>query len=358
MSTVIPDMDMGEYFRGSVGRFTMMRAPLYAALAAGVAEDGDLCAMAARKQSGQPGDHLLFSAAEMVLLDNPSDPLAAYFPTLTPQAKPAAEAYPAFRAFCLKHRAAIEELISTRTVQTTFLNRAGLIAPAARVVADAVGEPLSLIEIGCSAGILTLFDQYQYDFGAGGRIGDASRPLVEQPQWVGDRRPKAGPPPRISGRVGLDLKPIDPSGAMERRWVESLAPPDWVSQRKQLAAALRFRAETGLRTIAGDAMQSLPALIKELPAPLLVMHTFCLYQWPAAPQEKLDALLREASQTRTIHRLAIDIVTGARPPELAPFDMMKERLFDMYVTRYEGGAATTQVLGECDPWGFSAAWFA
>src|SRR5262245_21233 len=158
MSTVIPDMDMGEYFRGSVVRFTMMRAPLYAALATGVADDPDLCAIAARKQSGQPGDHLLFSAAEMVLLDNPSDPLAAYFPTLTAQPKPSAEAYPAFRAFCPKHRAAIEELVSTRTVQTTFLNRAGLIAPAARVVADAVGEPMSLVEIGCSAGILTLFD--------------------------------------------------------------------------------------------------------------------------------------------------------------------------------------------------------
>lgn len=357
MSTVIPDMDMGEYFQGSVGRFTMMRAPLYAALAAGVAEDAELCAMAAQKQSGQPGDHLLFSAAELVLQDNSNDPLASYFPTMTAQPKPAAEAYPAFRAFCLKHRAPIEALIRSRTVQTTFLNRAGLIAPAARVVADAVGEPMSLIEIGCSAGILTLFDQYQYDFGPEGRIGDATRPLVEQPHWADDNRPKAGPPPKIGARVGLDLNPIDPSDPLERRWVESLAPPDWVSQRKQLAAALRFRAEAGLRTIAGDAMASLPALLAELPAPIMVMHTFCLYQWPAQPQIALDALLREASKSRTIHRLAIDIVTGARPPELEPFNMMKERLFDMFITRYEGGEAVTKVIGECDPWGFSAKWF-
>ncbi|MDX2274529.1 MAG: DUF2332 domain-containing protein [Hyphomonadaceae bacterium] len=358
MSTVIPDMDMGDYFRGSVMRFNMMRAPLYAALAEGVAEDPDLCAMAARKQTGQPADHLLFSAAELVLQDNASDPLAAYYPTMTAQPKPAAESFPAFRAFCLKHRQAIEALIATRTVQTTFLNRAGLIAPAARLIADEVGEPLSLIEIGCSAGLLTLFDHYQYDLGPEGRHGDASRPAVEQPHWFGDARPKSSIPPKIGARVGLDLNPVDPTGELERRWIESLAPPDWVSQRKQLAAALRYRADTGLRTIAGDAMKSLPGLLTELPAPIMVMHTFCLYQWPAEPQVALDARLREASKTRTIHRLAIDIVTGARPPELEPFNMMKERLFDMYITRYEGGEARTKVIGECDPWGFSAQWLA
>ena len=358
MSTVIPDMDMGEYFRGAAGRFTAMRAPLYAALAAKVADDADLCAMAALKQPGQPGDHLLFSAAEMVLQDHAGDPLAAFFPTMTPQPKAPSDAFPAFRAFCLAHRAPIEQLIRTRAVQTTFLNRAGLIAPAARIVAEAAGEPLSLIEIGCSAGLLTLFDHYQYDCGPDGRFGDPGRPLVQAPHWVGARRPKGGPPPRIGARVGLDLNPVDPSDPLERRWIESLAPPDWVAERAQLAAALRYRAETGLRTIAGDAMQSLPALIGELPTPLMVMHTFCVYQWPAALQIELDALLLEASKTRTIHRLAIDIVTGARPPGLAPFDMTKERLFDIYVTRYEGGSATTRVLGDCDPWGLSAQWFA
>ena len=329
MSTVIPRIDMATYFRGSVDRFIAMRAPLYAALAAAAAEDADLCFMAAQSQPGQPPDHLLFSAAELVLTDNLDDPLAAYFPTLVKQAKPAAEAFPVFRAFCLAHRAKIEALIRTRTVQTTFLNRAGL---------------------------LTLFDHYQYDFGAGGRFGDAGRPLVEAPNWVGARRPKVGPPPRVGARVGLDLNPIDVSDPTERRWVEALAPPDWKVQRAQLAAALHYRATIPLRTIAGDAMASLPSLIAEMPTPLLVMHTYCLYQWPAAAQIALNETLLKASAARVIHRLGIDIVSGWRPIELGAFDPASSRMFDIFLTRYESGTAHTQMLGRCDPWGESAEW--
>ncbi len=358
MSTIIPQMDMAAYFHGSVDRFKAMRAPLYAALAAGVAEDAELCAMAALAQPGQPPDHLLFSAAELVLTENPGDPLADYFPSLAVSAKSPDAAFANFRAFCLAYRAAIEALICTRTVQTTFLNRAGLIAPAARVIADRVGEPLSLIEIGCSAGLLTLFDHYQYDFGADGRFGDASRPLVAAPNFVGAGRPKPGPPPRVGARVGLDLNPVDVSDPFERRWIEALAPPDWKAQRAQLAAALEYRAKTSLRTIAGDAMLALPALLEEMPAPLVVMHSYCLYQWPAAAQIALHACLLQASAQRAIYRLGVDIITGWRPAELGAFDPASPRMFDIFLTTYAQGAAVTEVLGRCDPWGDSAEWLA
>lgn len=358
MSTIIPQMEMAAYFRGSIDRFTAMRAPLYAALAAGVAEDADLCAMAALAGPGQPPDHLLFAAAELVLTGNSDDPLAGYFPTLTATAKSPGAAFESFRAFCLAHRAAIEALIRTRAVQTTFLNRAGLIAPAARVVADRAGEPLSLIEIGCSAGLLTLFDHYQYDFGAEGRFGDAGRPLVAAPNFVGARRPKSGPPPRVGARVGLDLNPINVSDPFERRWIEALAPPDWTAQRAQLAAALEYRAKTPLRTIAGDAMLALPALIEEMPAPLVVMHSYCLYQWPATVQCALHASLQQASARREIYRLGVDIVTGWRPAELGVFDPASPRMFDIFLTTYAQGVAATEVLGRCDPWGESAEWLA
>jgi len=179
---------------------------------------------------------------------------------------------------------------------------------------------------------------------------------VTQPPWVGDRRPKAGPPPKIAERVGLDLNPVDPTDAFERQWIIALAPMDWAEERRQLAIALEHRAATPLRTIRGDAMASLPTLLPTLPDPVLVFHSYCLYQWPYEAQIALHEALRAASAGRTIHRLAIDIVFGARPAELPNFDPTSPRMFDMFITRYRDGATDTRVLGSCDPWGKSAEW--
>ena len=123
LSTIIPQMEMSAYFLGSVDRFAAMGAPLYAALAAGVAEDAELCAMAAQARAGQPPDHLLFAAAELVLTQHPGDPLAAYFPGMTPTAKSPGAAFESFRAFCLAHRAAIEALVYPAS-STLFVNNA------------------------------------------------------------------------------------------------------------------------------------------------------------------------------------------------------------------------------------------
>lgn len=355
MTTAIPVMEPADYFALAVDRFRAMGAPLYAALSEAAAKDPLLCDIARRAQTGQPLDHLLFAAAEMVLADYPDHPLATL---LRPAASPPPGLAQAFHDFCAEHRTRIEELVASRTVQTTFVHRAALVAAGARIVADEVGEPLSLVEIGCSAGILTLFDHYEYDFGAAGRFGPAGRARVAPPPWVGDRRPKAGPPPRIGERVGLDLNPIDPSDPLERRWIVALAPADWVDERRQLSIALEHRAATPLRTIRGDAMASLPTLLPSLPDPILVFHSYCLYQWPYDAQLALDEALRAASRGRTIHRLAIDIVFGARPENLPSFDPTKERLFDMFITRYRDGATETRVLGSCDPWGKSAEWIA
>jgi hypothetical protein len=348
-------MEPGDYFALAVDRFHAMGAPLYAALSAAAAKDPLLCAIAGRAQPGQPLDHLLFAAVEMVLADYPDDALAAMMRPVGSAGPPAGLAE-AFHEFCETHRSAIEALVSTRTVQTTFVHRAGLVAAGARVVAEEAGEPLSLVEIGCSAGILTLFDHYEYDFGAAGRFGSAGAALVGETPWVGDRRPKPGPPPKIGDRVGLDLNPIDPTDPFERQWTLALAPIDWAEERRQLSIALEHRAATPLHTIRGDAMASLPTLLPILPDPVLVCHSYCLYQWPADAQVALHEALRAASAGRTIYRLAIDIVFGARPEEAPPFDPTKERLFDMFITRYRDGAAKTQVLGSCDPWGKSAEW--
>ena len=70
---------------------------------------------------------------------------------------------------------AIEELVATRTTQTNEVGRCLALVPALAEVARATGGPLSLLEVGCSAGLNLRFDRYRLGYGdppaVGGRPG-------------------------------------------------------------------------------------------------------------------------------------------------------------------------------------------
>jgi hypothetical protein len=289
-------------FRANAELYAGMGVALYAELCRRAAEDPDLLALAAHGQDGARPMHL-FSAAHYLLLQDASDPLARWFATLTPEPAPAAEAFDAFKRFCRERRAEIVELLRTRTVQTTFVERCrALVAPMA-LVAERAGEPLNLIEIGCSAGVLLTFDKYAYELDAAGRIGPADAPLTLRGELRGGPRLRL---PRIGARIGLDLHPMDVRSEAARRWLLALCFPEHHEEQARLATALDVVAHTDIRLREGDALDLLPAALAETPGPLCVFHSACLFYWSAEARAALDALLREAGRTREIWRIGVE----------------------------------------------------
>jgi len=116
--SAIPAMDPADYFALAVDRFHAMGAPLYAVLSAAAVNDQLVCDIAGRAQPGQPVDHLVFAAVEVVLAEYPDDPLAKLLRPTGRGGVPAGLA-DAFHRFCETHRQAIEAMVSSRTVQTT-----------------------------------------------------------------------------------------------------------------------------------------------------------------------------------------------------------------------------------------------
>ena len=325
----------------AVHLYGVMGTPLYATLAARGANDAEIVALVSRGKEGAAPMHL-FSSVHYLLLRDPSDPLSRFFATLTPSPQPPEDAFPEFLRFCREHRQEILELLDTRTVQTTYVERCRTVMPLLSRVADEAGEPLNLVEIGCSAGVLLTFDQYAYALEQGGRVGAADATLTLSVGVVG------GPPlriPRIGARIGLDLHVLDAGSEDERRWLLAFSFPEHREQQAALATALNVVARTPIRMIEGDALDTLPAVLGDTPDPLCVFHSACLMYWPAQAKAALDALLVDASRNRNIYRVAMEPTDrfesahrghadgSGQTGQVAPIGG------EAIITRYRGGVA-------------------
>jgi hypothetical protein len=288
--------------RAGVHLYEVMGTPLYATLCARAASDADIVALVSHGREGAAPMHL-FSSVHYLLLQDPSDPLGQFFATLTAKPRSPEDAFPEFVRFCRERREEILRLLDTRTVQTTYAQRCSTVMPLLSRVADEAGEPLNLVEIGCSAGVLLTFDKYAYELERVGRLGDPDAPLTLPLAVVGGRPLRI---PRIGARIGLDLHVLDASSQDERRWLLALSFPEHREQQAALATALNVVARTPMRMIEGDALDTLPDVLAETPDPLCVLHSACLMYWPSQAKAALDTLLVDASRNRSIYRVAME----------------------------------------------------
>src|ERR1700709_2651637 len=205
---------------------------LYARLSAGIGKDAELKALAARARIGQPHANLILGAVHFLLLRGADDPLTRFYPTVGGAVRAEdADPFPDFRNFVLKHVNAIAPLIETRVTNTNEVGRSALLHPGFRVIAK--DAPLSLIEIGPSAGLNLMWDKYGVRYARDGETVaavDAGAPLVIDCELRGDGVPPAGAAPRVGGRVGLELNPVDLSNRDDPDWLRALIWADQLSR--------------------------------------------------------------------------------------------------------------------------------
>jgi hypothetical protein len=360
------DAGIRREFEHMIMRWRWMGSPLFAEISRHAAGDEDLIALASRSLGLQPGVTMLFAAVHWLILKDSTPALARYFASVTAEPREDAEgAYRAFRAFCLERREEITAIMQQRTLQLTFAGRAGFIMPLINHVAQLAGLPLSLLEIGCSAGLLTLFDQYAYDFGAAGKVGSSDKLTITSLRFVGTPPSLPADVPQIHQRVGIDLNPVNALDPAERLWIDALIPPDMTEERRQIRAALDLRARTALPIVKGDALIVVPQYLEKMPDPICILAAHCLYQWPKEAREALDLQLRRASRARTLyfiridHPLALDR-TRARPATLpgdtAPAEAIAPMEHEAVLLTYRNGEAVETLLARYDGYGRRAMW--
>jgi hypothetical protein len=208
-------------------------SPLYQVLSRAVSEDDELLALAAHARAGQQPTNLMMAATHLVVMDEPTHPFARFFATVAgDDAQAPGQAGGEYGAFCAEHRDAITTLLRTRLVQTNEPARATAVRVALHEIGRRLDRPAYLLEVGPSAGIQLRFDRWGVATG-GQRFGPADAPLTVTTQWR--TTPPTAPPDlddvvQISGRLGLDLHPVDATDPEQRRWLQALVWPEHVDR--------------------------------------------------------------------------------------------------------------------------------
>lgn len=283
------------------------QSPLFATLAARVAEDDQLLTIAARiPEDRLPPNMLLCTVQFLLLRDYPKDPLARFYRSLTAEPAPPQEAFPDFRRFCLEHAVEILANCRHRRTSTNEVQRAAVLMPAFGLVARA-GTPLQMVEVGCSAGLLLAWDRIGYDYGPLGRVHHPFAQLTLSCEASGPV-PLPGILPPVQQRIGLDLAPLDPQREADAAWLRALIWPEQAARRLRLEQAIALARRHPPRIVSGDALETLPKTVAGLPkaGTLLVFHAFALAQFPPAAKQAFLELCDELGRARPLWRVGLE----------------------------------------------------
>jgi hypothetical protein len=306
---------LSEHFANTPAIFAT--SPLYQALGPAVAQDRATLELLTKRRAGQQASYLLFGAVHDLLLDGAAHPLREFYPSLVGQAaRDPADAGPVLIDFCRRYRDELEGLIRTRLVQSNVVRRVVALRYALWAIGKSCGQPVHLIEIGASAGLLLNVDRYRY------LIGDHvfGRPdaLVSvDAQWRGTRPPPdLDEVPTIASRVGVDLNPLDATDARERRWLRALVWPEEHTAAALLAAALTEAQKDPPPILTGDAIDLCPEIGRALPAgePRVVFHAATRMHVPTERRMAFDDAIDSIGENGPLYHVWLEPSTAWHHP--------------------------------------------
>ncbi|MGW4766601.1 DUF2332 domain-containing protein [Nocardia sp. NPDC004278] len=166
-----------------------------------------------------------------------------------------------FERWLIAHWDAVREVAAARTTQT---NEAGRVAVLLPMLAQLPG-PLSLIEVGTSAGLCLYPDRYSY------RYGEIRIDPVDGPSPVVLTCATSGNPPvpeqlpTVVHRAGIDLNPLDVTDAEAMHWLECLIWPGQPERLTRLRAAIGIARQDPPQLVAGDLTTEITDLVHATP---------------------------------------------------------------------------------------------
>jgi len=283
--------------------------PEQAALARAIAGDPELLAVVDRAQESRRQPVLVLAVARW--LGSPRGPWSVVRPWL------------------LDHADLLVAELGRRLTQTNDVRRCG---PLSLALARVPG-PVSLLEVGASAGLALVLDRYGYRAG-GSAWGDPASPVQLDLELSGPGAPGGGARdaaplrlPEVVRRTGVDLAPVDPASDEEVRWLDALLPAEAAGRRDLLARAVRVARGAPPALVAGDAVAALADPRLTTPAPgstLVVVTTGVLVYLPGERRQAfteavagLDARWLSYERTGSLH--AVPVPVGVDPADPAAF---------------------------------------
>ena len=279
---------------------------IYAALLGEIADDvalGGRCATLLEAVSDRPVHDAvplrLLAATHLLALRGDAPALARHYPSCG-GTWAGAPLLPALLATVDAHPETVADGLR-RHVQTNEIGRMAAIVAGCATVAHRTCLPLRSLEVGASAGLLSMWPYAHVDTGSS-RTGDPASELRFEADWF------EVPPPPLDDQVHVlevaasDVAPIDVATPEGRLRAASFVWPDQTARRARLLAACDLAAAHGLRVEAADAGEWVAArLAGGLTAGVatVVFHSIVWQYLPPATRDTLRTALTEAGAGAT-----------------------------------------------------------
>ncbi len=175
-------------------------------------------------------------------------------------------------------------------VQTNEVRRCAYLYPIFSLIYSKVEKPLSLVEIGTSAGLQLLWDKYSYSYGTDETYGNKNSDVHITSELIGKNNPSfLTESPPVSSRIGLDLHISDLKDPESYLWLKSLIWPEHQERLELFESAARCFKENPVELIEGDGITLLTDVVETLPknTVICIFHTHVANQIPENLKYKL-----------------------------------------------------------------------
>lgn len=274
---------------------------LYARVARAMADDRELLGrIVTMAPATKVLPVLLNAAVHFLVLGDPGSSLAA---TYRGDDGAEEDPWPAYRELVTDRFDELAELCATRTIQTNEVGRSSVLLPTFTAVHRRFERPLSLIELGPSAGLNLFFDRFGYRYGDGIRLGDPTSPVQLACAVEGSMAPpRDAEPPPVRARLGVDLAPIDVTDPVACRWLEACLWPRLTERASRLRGALELARTDPPDLRTGAAIEALAGLVEatDPDAVVCVYATWVLAYFSHDERAELGRLLARIGAERDL----------------------------------------------------------
>ena len=183
----------------------------------------------------------------------------------------------------------------TSAPQTNEIRRAAILLPGFLTVAEQTRLPLSLSEIGASAGLNLVWDQFRYFLGDL-TWGVETSPVQMAPAWHGASVRNSAL--EIHERSGCDLNPINVDVHEDRLRLLSYIWPDQTDRFERTRAAIDLVRQAGIRVDAADVLTWLPTRLNRdwSGSTHVIYHTIVWQYFPETVQRAAEQMIRQAGE--------------------------------------------------------------
>lgn len=342
---------LGRYWRSFADYSLKHYAPKYDRIVRAMADDPEVMALVAAAPGDAHSPNNLHASVHYLLFDQPEHPLAAVY-----RGESEADPVPLFAQVVHDHRDTIAELLATRKVQTNEVARCAALAPALASVGAGSTLPLSLIDIGCSAGLNLGLDRYFIDYGSR-QLGPRDATVHIDAELRGAEAPLEEL--RIAWRRGYDRSPIDLRDADAARWLRSLVWPDHPDRALRLDAAIADALAHPTELVVSDAVDAVADALATAPADTLavIVTSWVVFYFDDDTRAGfVEAVERAERPVRWVSMEMEGVVTGL---DLRDKPDVDHEVSVMAAVSSDGDCHTRRdLLGWCHPHGAWVHWVA